>query len=329
MSEVAPREAIRRRTSGQLVPASGARIFGSDLLRTSSKGIAVDEAVIQHWLVSVARAAEFPGADGLDVSSDTEPSDAWSVAAMACGISEEELADRVARHFRLERANLSAADPTAPRLLPAGTARRLHVVPLRYTDRSLSVASADPVSLEAEREIGRLAGRSVHFQVSPPSELEEALEEAYPPEEEERHQVPALLSDDLDSPHVLVVDDDPDTRLLLRSVLRNNGFRVSEAKDGPQALEILGGSEAIHLVTLDLQMPEMHGIEVLRRIRSRLSTASIPVIVATGTDDPAVEMEALKIGADDFVVKPVDPPRFLLRVQAVLRRYGAGSLLGL
>lgn len=306
------------------------RIFGPVPFRPSiPRALSVDEPVIQHWLVPVARAAGLSGADELELPSDTSPTDAWNVVAMACGVSEEELADTVARHFRLDRANLAALDPTAPRLLPARAARRLHVVPLRYTDRGLSVASADPVSLDAEKEIGQLTSRSVHFQVAPPGELEAALEEAYPPEEEERHQVPALLSEDLESPHVLVVDDDPDTRLLLRSVLRNNGFRVSEADDGPRALELLGGSEAVNLVTLDLQMPDMHGMEVLRRIRGRLSTASIPVIVATGTDDPAVEMEALELGADDFVVKPVDPPRFLLRVQAVLRRYGARSGLGL
>ena len=66
-------------------------------------------------------------------------------------------------------------------------------------------------------------------------------------------------------------------------------------------------------------MDQMHGLEVLRNIRSRLATGSLPVIVATGTDDPATEMELFEAGADDFVVKPVDPRRFLLRIRAVLR----------
>jgi len=55
-------------------------------------------------------------------------------------------------------------------------------------------------------------------------------------------------------------------------------------------------------------------------MRSRVTTADIPVVVATGSDDPLVEMELFEAGADDFIVKPVDPPRFILRVQAVLRR---------
>jgi DNA-binding response OmpR family regulator len=57
-----------------------------------------------------------------------------------------------------------------------------------------------------------------------------------------------------------------------------------------------------------------------------MATANLPVVVATGSDDPGVEMELFEAGADDFVVKPVDPRRFLLRVQAVLRRREAGSL---
>jgi DNA-binding response OmpR family regulator len=76
-------------------------------------------------------------------------------------------------------------------------------------------------------------------------------------------------------------------------------------------------------------MKEMHGLEVLQRIRSRVATASLPVVVATGSEDPAIEMQLFEAGADDFVVKPVDAPRFLLRIQAVLRRRSANPLAGL
>ena len=89
---------------------------------------------------------------------------------------------------------------------------------------------------------------------------------------------------------------------------------------------MLRGDDPFDLVTLDLHMKEMHGLEVLQHIRSRLATAALPVIVATGSDDPAVEMQLFQAGADDFVVKPVDPPRFLLRIRAVLRRRSANPL---
>ncbi len=70
-------------------------------------------------------------------------------------------------------------------------------------------------------------------------------------------------------------------------------------------------------------------MEVQQRIRSRLGTATLPVVVATGSDDPATEMQLFEAGADDFVVKPFDPPRFLLRVQAVLRRRSPNPLSAL
>jgi len=68
----------------------------------------------------------------------------------------------------------------------------------------------------------------------------------------------------------------------------------------------------------------MHGLDVLKHVRAHVPTASLSVLVTTGTDDPAIQMKLLDAGADDFIVKPVDPPRFLLRVQAVLRRRARG-----
>ena len=120
---------------------------------------------------------------------------------------------------------------------------------------------------------------------------------------------------------MLVVEDDSDTRALLRTALESAGFRVAEAPDGPEALAMLNAQDdPFDLVTLDLMMEKMHGLEVLKRIRTRVATATVPVIVATGSDDPSVEMELFDAGGDDFVVKPVHPRRFILRVQAVLRR---------
>ena len=88
---------------------------------------------------------------------------------MATGTSQEELAERVAAHYRLEVADLSTADPHAHRLIPGVVARKRNVVPLRYTDRSLVVATADPVSMEAESELHRISSRTVHFEVATPA----------------------------------------------------------------------------------------------------------------------------------------------------------------
>jgi CheY-like chemotaxis protein len=177
--------------------------------------------------------------------------------------------------------------------------------------------------MEAERELTAIAGRTVQPEVAAPAAILRAIAEVYVAPEPERHEVPRMLPDEQGGPLVMVVDDDADARVLLRSALEGAGFRVSEAADGKDALAVLGaGIEPITLVTLDVQMKEMHGLETLRRIRSMVRTTHLPVVVATASDDPQVEMELFAAGADDYVVKPIDPPRFVLRVQAVLRRRG-------
>ena len=278
---------------------------------------------IEHWLVAVARAARLEGAENLHVDSDTPTADAWALVTMAAGIAPPELTRGVAAHFRLELADLDDRDLHAEKVIPGAVARRLNVLPLRYTDRNLVVASADPVGMEAERELTALAGRTVHPEIASPEAIKEALNRIYPDRAEPIHEVPRIMPEDRGGPHVLVVDDDADARALLRDALEGSGFRVSEAADGSDALVVLDQTDnAIHLVTLDLQMRELHGLDTLRKMRSMVRTAHIPVIIATGSNDSAVEMELFAAGADDYVVKPIDPPRFVLRVLAVLRRRG-------
>ena len=277
--------------------------------------------VIEHWLLAVARAAGLDGVGELHVESDTSTADAWDLVAMAARVDPGELVRTVATHYRLPIADLEQRDHVE-KLIPAAVARRLHVLPLRYTDRSLVVASSDPVGMEAERELTALAGRTVSPELAPPAAIRAALAQVYPQAATVVHEVPRLMPEDRGA-HVLVVDDDPDARTLLRAAHEGRGFRVTEAEDGSDALALLRDStEAFHLVTLDLQMRELHGLDTLRRMRATVRTAHLPVIVATGSDDSSVEMELFAAGADDYVVKPIDPPRFVLRVQAVLRRRG-------
>ena len=283
---------------------------------------------IQHWLVSVATTAGLSDADRLDVVSDADVAGAWDLVSMTTGVSADDLARQVASHYRLDEADLSIVDPNAYRIVPGRVARRLGVVPLRYSDRVLMVATSDPVSMQAEKELSQIAGRAVQFEVASPAAIHAAIEAIYEPEEAP-HVIPPLTPDAKGGPHVLVVDDDPDTRLLLRTMLQQEDFRVSEAADGPEALEMLNGPEHFDLITLDLNMPEMPGLQVLKKIRGRVGTSSLPVVVATASDDPAMEMELFEAGADDYVVKPVDPPRFVLRIKAVLRRRSHGPVDGL
>ena len=128
--------------------------------------------------------------------------------------------------------------------------------------------------------------------------------------------------DDEAAPHVLVVDDDGASRAIARGLLEREGYRVSEAADGSESLVMLARGEAFDLMVLDLDMPTLGGRETLRAVRGSVSTAGLPVVVLTGTQDPQAEIELMEQGADDYIRKPIDPPRFVTRVKATLRRAG-------
>lgn len=118
----------------------------------------------------------------------------------------------------------------------------------------------------------------------------------------------------------LVVDDDPATRIIGKALLESLGHEVFQAGDGLEAIKLLRGPDPINLVVLDLGLPGKSGREVLADIRGNVSTAGIPVVVLTGSQEPEAEMEVMDAGADDYLRKPLDPSRFLSRVKAALRR---------
>ena len=121
-------------------------------------------------------------------------------------------------------------------------------------------------------------------------------------------------------PHVLIADDDGVTRSTAHALLAANGFRVSEAGDGAEALEQIERLRDVSLVVLDLAMPRMSGQDVLQRLRSSVATHTLPVIVLTGDTSDRTEIALMDAGADDYVRKPLDPERFVSRVKATLRR---------
>ncbi|HEU5219846.1 MAG TPA: ATPase, T2SS/T4P/T4SS family [Gemmatimonadales bacterium] len=121
---------------------------------------------------------------------------------------------------------------------------------------------------------------------------------------------------------ILVADDDPQMRRLIRSILERDGFEVTEAGDGLDALEAVE-SHPVDLMILDIDMPRLDGLGVLEELRARVSTSSVPVIVLTArTDD--TEARVLDLGAQDFLAKPVQPQSLQARVKAVLRRTKLG-----
>lgn len=127
---------------------------------------------------------------------------------------------------------------------------------------------------------------------------------------------------------VLVVDDDPVSRTLARSLLESDGIVVTEAGDGMGAIQALAAGMEFDLCVLDLNMPNVDGREVLQKIREAPETRTLPVIVLTGNNDGEAEIELMQAGADDYIRKPLDAGRFMVRVKATLRRAGHGSAFG-
>ncbi|MED4569589.1 response regulator transcription factor [Brevibacillus agri] len=115
---------------------------------------------------------------------------------------------------------------------------------------------------------------------------------------------------------VLVVDDEWNMRNLLRIYLAKNGFEVTEAKNGNEAVA-LSTQQSFDLIILDIMMPDMDGWEVCRKIREKKDT---PIIMLTARNETKDKVKGLQIGADDYLVKPFEPEELLARVFALLRR---------
>lgn len=119
------------------------------------------------------------------------------------------------------------------------------------------------------------------------------------------------------SQHLLVVDDIESNRELMRLQLQRYGYRISLAEDGEEALAMIA-RDHFDLVLLDIRMPSMDGIEVLQRIRCSYSQLSLPVIMVTAEDQEQRLVEALRVGANDYLAKPLRLPVTLARIEAQL-----------
>ena len=114
---------------------------------------------------------------------------------------------------------------------------------------------------------------------------------------------------------VLVIDDEPPIRKLLRMGLTTQGYDILEASNGRSALELLAQAPA--LVILDLGLPDIDGHELLRTIRAR--NEAVPIVVLSSRGDEAGKVQALDLGADDYVTKPFGMDELLARLRAALR----------
>ncbi len=119
--------------------------------------------------------------------------------------------------------------------------------------------------------------------------------------------------------HILIVEDDAKVRLLLRRCFEGEGYRVTEAASGAEAVKLIGAG-SFDLVTLDLNLPDGDGLTVGREIRAH---SEVPIIMVTGKGDTIDRVVGLELGADDYIAKPFHVREVLARVRAVLRRTGS------
>lgn len=116
--------------------------------------------------------------------------------------------------------------------------------------------------------------------------------------------------------NVLIIEDESKIRSVVKAYLEREGYRVMEAGNGPDGLKS-ALDEAPDIVILDLMLPGMPGEEVCRRLRAE---SQIPIIILTAKGEELDRVQGLKLGADDYVVKPFSPRELVARVEAVLRR---------
>ena len=119
-----------------------------------------------------------------------------------------------------------------------------------------------------------------------------------------------------DEPTILIADDDPHIRQVVRFAVEKEGFEVVEAEDGAEALEQAGEADP-DLLVLDVMMPEMDGTDVCRQLRA---DSDVPVVFLSSKDEEIDRVLGLEMGGDDYVTKPFSPRELMARIKAVLRR---------
>lgn len=117
--------------------------------------------------------------------------------------------------------------------------------------------------------------------------------------------------------NILICDDEPDIVSALKIYLTSAGYGIFSASNGREVIEIVG-KEEIHLILMDIMMPEMDGITALVKLRE---ISNIPVILLTAKSEDTDKVLGLDIGADDYITKPFNPVEMLARVKSQLRRY--------
>jgi len=122
----------------------------------------------------------------------------------------------------------------------------------------------------------------------------------------------------LHSKHILIADDDPVIRAVMRAALLKDGYTVTDVENGKQALEAFI-QQPPSMVFLDVEMPEMNGFDACKAMRKHTGNTNVPIVIVTGRDDVQAVNTAYEAGATDFIAKPINWPIFLHRVRYIIR----------
>jgi len=243
-------------------------------------------------------------------------SEAYAALASVAGLPFVSLEGRVVSELAL-------------RLVPEGLARQYQVVPLSLDHGVLTYATCRPPDAAVQRDLSFASGRGAEAVLTTRSAVRWALDRWYSKERElARPAARPLAADTQDCPgertrhRVLVTDDEPITRMLVRLMLEREDYEVLEAGNGREAVEIVA-RERPDVLLIDLNMPEMDGEAAIVHLRRAPVPVTIPIIVLTSDTESRVERRVLDLGADDYITKPFDPAVLLSRVQAVFRRLNA------
>jgi CheY-like chemotaxis protein len=302
-----------------------------DLLRDIAAGGEGDTANrAGGWLAFAS--GRGPDVDGASrkIVGDIGLADAWSEAAAGLGVTQNELSLRIASRLGIGVADPKVAQHFASLLVPPALAIEHRLLPLAEDGTNITVASSNPTDVSAMATLERATGRVAHIDVIAPEALDpillmrygeptrgRILAEVVPSPEPDRGSFRGRAPD---SPSVLVVDDEPGERLLCRTILEREGYRVLEAEGGREALETLSGGASVDLALVDILMPDMDGRELIQTLRQDPLLVGLPVIVLTGLQSAGTEAALMDLGADDYLRKPLDPPILIARIRAILRR---------
>lgn len=236
-------------------------------------------------------------------------------------------------------------------LVPAATARQNLLIPIQIKEKKLVVAMANPLEQSFIDDLRDLVKMPLEITVAPEQEIRAVIAKHYPdsPAASKSENLPGGAGDARSRPPVpeegpdkaaipeaikakgrktiLVVDDNDMVLKTMEKILAAEGYHVATAQNGVEAMASIAQGKPDLIIT-DYLMPEMDGMALIRQLKSKMGTRSIPILMLTVKDEVDTEVSVFEAGADDYLVKPVSRKRLLARVNRIVRRFAGEKIPG-